>query len=110
MEAIIIQCTVPSRDEARAIGRALLDAKLAACVSIAGEVESHYWWQGAIEEARELVVVIKTTRERFDAVRRTILEHHSYQVPEILALPVVDGHGPYLDWLAGCVRSGEAER
>ena len=109
-EAIIVQCTTSSRDEARRIGRALVEAKLAACASIAGEVESHYWWQGAIEQATETLLVIKTTRARFDEVRRAILEHHSYEVPEIGALPVVAGHEAYLAWLAESVRGEEADR
>jgi periplasmic divalent cation tolerance protein len=108
-EAIVVQCTASSKDEARTIARALLDAKLAACASIVGEVESHYWWRGALEQAGETLLVIKTTRERFDAVRRTILEHHSYEVPEIVALPVLAGHQPYLDWITESVRAGEAE-
>ena len=108
-EAIIVLCTASSKDEARALGRALLEAKLAACVSIVRQVESHYWWQGALEHADEVLLLIKTTRERFDAVRRTILEHHSYKVPEIVALPVLAGHQPYLDWITESVRAGEAE-
>ena len=108
-EAIIVQCTAASKDEARRIARALVEAKLAACASIAGEVESHYRWRGAIEQATETLLLIKTTRERFDDVRRTILEHHSYEVPEIIALPVVAGHEAYLAWLAESVRGEEAE-
>jgi len=107
MEAIVVQCTAASRDEARIIARALLDAKLAACVSLAGEIESHYWWQGTLEHATETRLLIKTTRDRFDNVRSTILKHHSYDVPEIIALPVVAGHTPYLEWLAGCVGPAE---
>jgi len=106
-EAILIQCTASSREEARAIGRTLLEAKLAACVSIVGKAESHYWWRGALEQASETVLLVKTTRERFDEVRRTILEHHSYEVPEIIALPVVAGHEPYLEWLAESVGGEE---
>jgi len=108
MEALIVQCTASSREEARAIGRALLEARLAACVSISGEVESHYWWRGALEQAGEVLLLIKTTRERFDEVRRTILEHHSYEVPEIIALPIVAGHQAYLDWLTESVGGKEA--
>lgn len=106
-EPIIVQCTAPSIEEARRIARALLEAKLVACAGIAARVESHYWWQGAIEQADECLMLIKTTRERFDAVRRTIVERHSYEVPEIVALPIVDGHAPYLDWLAESVQDGE---
>jgi periplasmic divalent cation tolerance protein len=106
-ELIIVQCTAASLEEARRIARALLEARLAACASIAGRIESHYWWRGAIEQSDECLMLIKTTRERFDAVRRAIVEQHSYEVPEIIALPIVDGHAPYLDWLAGVVQGGE---
>ena len=107
-EPIIVQCTTSSAEEARRIARALLEAKLAACASIAAQVESHYWWQGAIEQSDECLMLIKTTRERFDAVRETILRHHSYEVPEIIALPVVTGHEPYLRWLEESVRKGDS--
>jgi len=107
-DAIVIQCTASSRDEAHRIARALLEAKLAACASLVAAVESHYWWKGAIESANEVLLLIKTTRERFDAVRETILRHHSYEVPEIIALPVVTGHEPYLRWLEESVRKGDS--
>jgi periplasmic divalent cation tolerance protein len=107
-DAIVIQCTAASRDEAQRIAHALLEAKLAACASLVAGVESHYWWKGAIESASEVLLLIKTTRERFDAVRGTILEHHSYEVPEIIALPVVTGHEPYLRWLEESVKEGDS--
>lgn len=106
-DAIVIQCTASSKDEAQRIARALLEAKLAACVSLVGGVESHYWWKGAIESSNEVLLLIKTTRERFDAVREMILKHHTYEVPEILALPVVTGHEPYLRWLEESVKKGD---
>jgi len=103
-DAIVIQCTASSRDEAHRIARALLEAKLAACVSLVGKVESHSWWQGAIESANEVLLLVKTTRERFDAVRAMIVANHSYEVPEIIALPVVAGHEPYLKWIEDSAR------
>ena len=106
--AIVIQCTASSKDEAQRIARALLEAKLAACVSLAAAVESHYWWKGAIESASEVLLLIKTTRERFDAAREMILKHHTYEVPEIIALPVVTGHKPYLRWLEESVKKGDS--
>jgi periplasmic divalent cation tolerance protein len=109
-EAIIIQCTVSSKEQARRIGRALVEARLAACASIVGDVESHYRWQGAIERAVETLLVVKTTRQRFDDVCRTILEHHSYDVPEIIAVPIAAGHNAYLAWLAESVGGEEAGR
>lgn len=104
----MVQCTAASKEEARTISQALLEARVAACVSIAGEVESHYWWRGALEHAGEVLLLIKTTRERFDDVRRIILEHHSYEVPEIIAMPIVAAHQPYLDWLTQSVSDAEA--
>lgn len=108
MKALLVQCTASSVNEARTIARSLLEARLAACVSLAGQVESHYRWRGALEQTNEVLLLIKTTRARFEAVRRTILEHHGYEVPEIIAVDVVAGHGPYLKWLAESVGGKEA--
>ena len=95
---IQVVTTLPDRASAEQLAAHLLDERLAACVQISG-CTSWYRWQGAIEQAEESVCTIKSRRDLFPALCRAIRALHPYQVPEILAAPVVDGHGPYLDWL-----------
>lgn len=103
-----ILTTTPSRDAARLISRTLLDRRLAACVQIVGPIESSYRWQGRVETAREWLCLIKTSRARFRAVSTAIAELHSYDTPEIVALPIVAGSRRYLDWLAASMRHSSA--
>jgi len=102
-EPLIVLVTAPSMEEAEAIASALLEARAAACVSILPGVESRFWWEGRIDSSREVLLVIKTLKEAYPTVERTVTACHSYQVPEILALPVVRGHLPYLSWIRDCV-------
>lgn len=96
--------TCSSRVEAREIARAVLAKKLAACVNIVGGVESHYWWRGKLETARECLLLIKTTRARVTAVTSAVKAAHGYEVPEIVFVPIVAGERNYLKWLQGSVR------
>lgn len=98
--AIVVLCTAPSEEVAERLARALLDARCVACVSLVPGVRSFYRWKGALEDAREVQLVIKTHRERFVDVERVIRATHPYEVPEIIALPVVAGGVDYLAWLA----------
>lgn len=91
--------TAGSRPEARKIARSLLEQRLVACANIIPGVESHYWWEGKIDHAREWLLVMKTRRSRFRAVARAVKQLHSYQVPEIIALPLAAGQADYLRWL-----------
>jgi periplasmic divalent cation tolerance protein len=102
-DAIQIITTTPDKELAQRIARALVEQRLAACVQIAGPVESIYRWQGQIESASEWQCWIKTTTARYPDVERTIRELHSYTVPEILATPITAGNPDYLKWLAECV-------
>jgi len=94
-----VTTTAGTREEAEALSRALVDGRLAACVQVIGPVESRYWWDGAVETATEWLCVAKTTADRYDEVEAAIRATHSYDVPEILAVPVVRGSEPYLRWL-----------
>lgn len=91
--------TAASRREARRIARSLLERRLVACANIIAGIESHYWWEGKIDHAREWLLVMKTRRSRFRAVERAVKQLHSYQVPEIIALPLVAGQADYLRWM-----------
>jgi periplasmic divalent cation tolerance protein len=96
----IVLSTTGSEDEARTIARELVERRLAACVNILPQIESIYRWQGKIESEREWLMVIKTTAERFNAVRDAIRELHSYEVPECIAIEIEDGSPEYLRWLS----------
>jgi periplasmic divalent cation tolerance protein len=100
LEQIIVLVTCGSRREAEKIARSLVVARLAACVNIAGSpVRSIYRWKGRVENAKEFLVMIKTSRSRFAELRREVQRLHSYDVPEIVALPIVEGSREYLAWI-----------
>jgi periplasmic divalent cation tolerance protein len=98
--AILILTQMPDRTSAQSLARSLVEARLAACVSIGTPVESLYHWQGQIETAQEFTVAVKTRSERYAAVEAAIRARHPYELPEIIAVPVIDGLAPYLDWIA----------
>jgi periplasmic divalent cation tolerance protein len=100
MAVIVVFSTFPSEDKAADIARTLVSEQLCACVSLVPPVRSIYRWQGEICDERETLAIIKTTRERFAALRDRLIELHPYEVPELIALPVEAGHEPYLDWVA----------
>lgn len=95
---VVVFCTAPS-GKADALAAALVEAHLAACVNIEA-VRSCYIWEGRLNFDDEALLIIKTKKDQFEPLRKRIVELHSYEVPEIIALPVVEGHQPYLDWLA----------
>ncbi|MGA7410975.1 MAG: divalent-cation tolerance protein CutA [Bryobacteraceae bacterium] len=101
--ALVVLCTASSLEEGRRLARELVDQRLAACVNLIPKVESIYRWQGAVESAQEVLLLVKTTPERFAELRDKIAELHSYDVPEIIALAVTVGSAPYLEWLSGQV-------
>lgn len=92
--------TCPDAGTATRIAHALVEERLAACVNRLPGVHSTYRWQGRVVEEPEVLLVIKTTRERFHALRDRLPELHPYEVPELVALEIRDGYGPYLDWIA----------
>jgi periplasmic divalent cation tolerance protein len=99
-EYIQVVTTAPSADEARRIATALVEERLAACVQIVGPIESIYRWQGKVETAAEWQCWIKTRRQQFDSVEAAIRRLHSYELPEILAMPIAAGSEQYLKWLS----------
>jgi periplasmic divalent cation tolerance protein len=98
-DKIVIFSTCGSQEEAEQLARRLLEARLAACVNVIMQIRSFYWWKGKIEESGEWLLVIKTSRPLFDRVRALLESAHSYELPEVLALPVVAGSPGYLAWM-----------
>ena len=98
-EIVVVYVTTPEKD-APDIARSVVERKLAACVNIVKTIRSIYRWQGAVQDEAESLLIIKTTRSRFEALKAGVLEVHPYTVPEVIALPVVAGHAPYLGWVA----------
>jgi len=98
-DKIVVLCTCSSEEEALAIARQLVDKRLAACVNLVQPVRSIYRWQGKVEDAAEALLIIKSRRPLFEELSKAIAAAHSYQVPEIIALPIIDGASSYLDWV-----------
>ena len=96
---LIVFVTVSSQEEGERIGSSLVESKLAACVNVLPQVSSIFSWQGKIEKDGEIMLLIKTTSERMDDLAAKIKEMHSYDVPEILAVPVFAGSRDYIDWV-----------
>jgi len=98
-DKIVVLTTCESADEASQIARVLIEKKIAACVNIMPGVKSVYRWKENIEEASEILLIIKSRRDLFDAIRTEIARIHTYELPELIALPIVDGSETYLAWL-----------
>ncbi len=96
--------TVDTRERADAIGKRLLENRLAACAQTEGPVSSSYWWQGRIETAEEWRCIVKTTAGKFDEVERAIRSMHPYDEPEIVGLPIATGSASYLGWIEDSLR------
>ena len=100
---IVALSTVGNAGDAQRIGRALVERRLVACVNVVPGVTSIYDWKGSVTTDSELLLVIKTRREKLDEVRSALLELHPYEVPELIALPIEGGHGAYLEWIEDSV-------
>ena len=97
--AILVLTHLPHRDAAVGLARVLLTGRLAACVNVGAPVQSMYHWQGQIETAEEVPVTIKTRAALYPRVEAAIRANHPFELPEIIAVPLIDGLRPYLDWL-----------
>ena len=105
-EFIVVYVTAGSPAEGDRIARALVDERLAACVNRIVPVQSIYRWQGKLEQSEEQLLIIKTQRRLFAALEKRVRELHSYSVPEIVALPIIDGSQDYLQWLGDQTTGG----
>ena len=102
-QALLVFVTIASAEEGRALARDLVSSRLAACVNVIPGITSIYRWQNAVEESAETLLVLKTTPERYPELEAAIRSRHSYELPEILALPVAAGFEPYLAWVRASV-------
>ncbi len=110
-EFVIVLTTLPaSPDQSAAFARSLVEERLAACVNVMGEMQSIYVWEGHVEDEPEQQILIKTTRERLEALWTRVRELHSYEVPEFLVLPIIDGSEAYLHWMKQWTTGGAEER
>ncbi|MBO3754944.1 MAG: divalent-cation tolerance protein CutA [Candidatus Brockarchaeota archaeon] len=98
-EYIQVLTTTGKREDAVRIAKILLERKLAGCVQIIGPVSSSYWWKGKVEEAEEWLCIIKSKMDLYNELEETIKENHPYEIPEIIAIPIVSGNRSYLEWM-----------
>lgn len=103
-QALLVLSNVPDAELAKSLARTLVEQRLAACVNIMPAVQSVYQWQGAIEHAQELTLMIKTTQARYAELEAAIVAVHPYDVPEIIALPIEAGLPAYLHWISAETR------
>jgi len=105
MQVNFVYMTAGSKGEARSIGKALVEAKLAACVNIIDPMNSIYMWEGELQEATEVVLIAKTTEGRVRELIEKFKSLHSYDCPCAVAIPILTGNQPFLDWIGECVQS-----
>jgi periplasmic divalent cation tolerance protein len=98
-EYLLVISTVPNKEEGSQIAQKLVEERLAACVNISSAVQSFYWWQGRISDDQEFMLFIKTKSSLFPKLKERIKSLHSYEVPEIIALPIYAGSKDYLNWI-----------
>jgi periplasmic divalent cation tolerance protein len=104
-DKIVVLTTCDSETQAQQLARHLVEARVAACVNILGQARSVYRWKEKVEDAAEWLLIIKSRRDLFAALRAEIQKLHTYEVPEVIALPVVDGSNAYLGWLEGQLKA-----
>jgi len=107
MSHIIVLMTTATKKEAENIARNLLNQRLIACANIVGPVSSLFWWKEKISRENEFLVLMKTRSDIFEKLATAIKQVHSYEVPEIIAVPIAKGEQSYLEWLSGSLRKGE---
>ena len=101
---IIVLVTAKGKKEARKISAGLIKAKLAACVNLVDKVDSLFFWAGKIDQAKECLLVVKSRKEKLPKIIKLVRSLHSYEVPEIIAIPIIAGDKPYLRWIDAALR------
>jgi periplasmic divalent cation tolerance protein len=110
MGEVVVLITTASEEEAQNIGRILVEDGLVACANIIPAVRSIFRWEGQVTEEQEVLLVLKSVSEAFDSLEATVKVHHSYSVPEIIALPIQTGSEPYMEWVRETTRSVKGPR
>jgi len=101
---VIVLITTKDKKEAVRIAKLLIKDKLAACVNIIGGLRSIFLWQGKVEQAKETLLIVKSRKDKFNKIVKLVKANHSYEVPEIVAIPIVNGFKPYLKWIDDSLR------
>ena len=101
---IVVLITAKDTKEAEKISRVLVSKKLIACANIVRDIHSFFWWKGKVERAKEVLLILKTKRSLFKKIEKTVKSLHSYDVPEIIALPIIEGSKNYLGWMNASLR------
>ena len=104
MKHIIVFITAANKKEAEKIAKGLISKRLAACVNIVDKISSVFWWQGKADSATESLLIVKSKQAAFKKIIREVKKLHSYEVPEIIAVPIIAGEKKYLEWLNDSVR------
>lgn len=102
-DVLVVLVTCPP-DKAQAIADALVQERVAACVNVVPTLQSTYRWKDEIQRDTEALLIVKTTKDRFDALKQAVLKHHPYELPEVIAVAVDRGHAPYLEWVVESTR------
>ena len=102
-DVLVVLVTCPP-DKAQAIAVALVEERVAACVNVVPSLQSVYRWEGSVHNDGEALLIVKTAKDRFDALKQAVLKHHPYELPEVIALTVDQGHAPYLEWVVESTR------
>jgi len=97
-DVLVVLVTCPP-DKAQGIAEALVEERVAACVNVVSSLNSVYRWKGELHRENEAMLLVKTTRDRFEALKQAVLKHHPYELPEVIAVVVDRGHTPYLEWV-----------
>ena len=108
-DKIVVLSTCANQEEAERLARLLVDQRLAACVNVIPGIRSYYRWKGVVEAAGECLLIVKSSRDLFASLTAVLEKAHSYEVPEALAIPIVDGAANYLNWLGGNLRSQDVQ-
>ena len=104
MSAIVIYCTCPDIESAERISRHIVEQRMAACVNLIPGITSIYTWDGNIQRDQEVLLVIKSTKVRFDDIQNLISDEHPYDLPELIAVPITESSPDYLEWIKQCTK------
>ena len=109
MDSVLVYITAANATEAEALGRALVERRLAACVNILPGCRSLFWWEGRVQEEAEVPLLVKTAADRLEALTAAVKELHSYSVPCVAAVPLVGGNAAFLEWIVTATRPQERD-